>query len=223
VNETPLTHEQFAWLMSLPPDHPERIAWSGRPEFESMRSLYEQFEGARPSNFSERGLREAEVALERRFRDALPSESRVDAAPSRPAAGPRRPSRPWWIAFPRPALAMAAVVVAVAGIWFATRPRSTTLRGAQDAPVILEPRHVAEGLEIRWTPVAGAASYRLSFVDDSMREIAAVEAWPATRYSLKASALPPGLEHGAKVIMQVQPVRGGAAEGAVATRSIRVP
>jgi len=223
VNETPLTPEQFARLMSLPADHPERLAWNGRPEFESMRSLYEQFESVPPSSVSERELREAEVALERRFREALPSEPGVDAAIPRPAARPERASRPWWIAFPRPALAMAAVIVAVSGIWFTTRPRSTALRGAQDVPVILEPRRVAESLEIRWTPVAGAEGYRLSFVDDSMREIAAVEAWPGTRYSLEASALPPGLEHGIDVIMQVQPVRGGVAGGAAGMRSIRVP
>jgi hypothetical protein len=119
---------------------------------------------------------------------------------------------------------MAAVmVVAVAGVWFVTRPRSTAVRGVQDAPVVLEPRHFAEGLEIRWTPVAGAESYRLSFVDDSMREIAAVEAWHGTSYSLKISALPQGLEHGARVILQIQPLRAGATEGSVGTRSIRVP
>jgi hypothetical protein len=114
------------------------------------------------------------------------------------------------------------MVVAAGAVWFAARPRSTMMRGAQDTPVILEPRAVADGLEIRWTPVAGAESYRLSFVDDSMREIAAVEAWPGTTYSLKTSALPPGLVHGASVVVQVQPARGGSG-GAAGTRSIRVP
>jgi hypothetical protein len=219
----PLTPEQFAWLMSLPADHPERVAWSGRPEFESMRLLYDQFEGARGSSVSDGALREAEVVLERRFRDAPQSESRLDPAGARPARQGKTP-RPWWDVIPRPAFAMAAaMIVVVAGVWLAARPRSTALRGAQDAPVILEPRHVAEGLEIRWTPVAGAGSYRLSFVDDSMREIVAVEDWPGTSYRLKTSALPPGLGHGASVIFQVQPVRGAAPEGAVGTRSIRVP
>ena len=89
--------------------------------------------------------------------------------------------------------------------------------------MILEPRHIAEGLEIRWTPVAGAESYRLSFVDDSMREIAAVEDCRDTRYLLKSSALPSGLGHGARVLLQIQPVRFGAAKGAAGTRSILVP
>lgn len=224
VTEKPLTHEQFAWLMSLPPDHRERIAWSGRPEFESMRALYERFESAPRSSVSEAELSEAVATLERRFRGELASESGVAPNAARPAIRPVRSGRTWWAPIFRPALATAAVVVvAVAGVWFAARPRPTALRGAEDTPVIQEPRQVADGLEIHWTPVAGAESYRLSFVDDSMREIAAVEAWPGTRYSLKASALPPGLEHGADVILQVQPVRARAAAGAVGTRSLRVP
>lgn len=223
MSETPLTPERFAWLMSLAADHPERVAWGGRPEFESMRSLYEQFEGARGSDVSDRELREAEEFLERRFHDVLPSVAGIDAPGARPVKRAGRPGRPWWSTRTR-AFAMAAVMVAVfAGVWLAARPRSTTLRGADDAPVILEPRDVAEGLEIRWTPVAGAGSYRLSFVDDSMREIAAIESWPGTSYRLKTSALLPGLEHGARMIVQVQPVRGGAPEGAVGTRPIRVP
>jgi hypothetical protein len=188
-----------------------------------MRALYERFEVERTSGVSERELREAEAELERRFRGALPLESGPEPAGSRPIARPERSIRPWWAALPRPALAMAAVLVALSGVWFATRPRSTVMRGVADAPVILEPLRVTEGLEIRWTPVAGAESYRLSFVDESMREIASVEFWPETRYSLKASALPPGLEHGARVIVQVQPVHAGATAGATATRSIRVP
>ncbi len=223
MSGTPLTPERFARLMSLPPDHPERAAWNGRPEFEAMRALYERFEGAHPSGVPDHELRDAEAVLERRFREALPSESRVATVRPRPAARPERPGRPWWAALPRPVIAMATVLVAVAGIWFAARSRSTALRGAEDAPVILEPRQAAESLEIRWTPVAGAESYRLSFVDDSMREIAAVESWPGTRYSLEASSLPQGLEHGARVIVQVQPVRAGATWGATATRSILVP
>jgi len=221
VSETPLTHEQFAWLMSLPPDHPERRAWSGRPEFESMRSLYERFEGADRSGAALDAASEAE--LERRFREALPSRPAVEASGWRPAARVERPARSWWLLIPRPALAVAAVVVvATAGLWFAGRPRTTMMRGAEDAPVIEEPRPISNGLEIRWTAVAGAESYRLSFVDDSMREIAAVEAWPSTSYLLDPAALPPGLGRGARVIVEVRPVRGGSA-GAAATRSIVVP
>jgi len=224
MSRMPLTAEQFGWLMSLPPDHPERIAWSGRPEFESMRALYEQFEGARELNVSDLALREAEAELEQRFRVALPSEPGVAAAGSRPAARPARPTRPWLALSLRLAFAMAAVmVVAAAGVWWSARPRSSAVRGAQDAPVILEPRRVAEDLEIRWTPVAGAESYRLSFVNVSMREVAAVEDCRGTRYLLRTSALPPGLEHRAEVILQVEPLRAGVTVGAVGTRSIRVP
>lgn len=218
---TPLTHEQFAWLMSLPPDHPERLAWSGRPEFESMRALYEQFESPPAPAADDRAAREAEAEMERRFRDALPSEPVAPARPARPAA--RETARPWWSVIPRPAYAMAAVViVAAAGALYLTRPRVQEFRGAEGAPVILEPRRIEGGLEIRWTPVAGAASYRLSFVDDSMLEIAAVEARSGTSYRLESSALPPGLEHGARVMVQVRPVRDGEA-GPAGTTSLVVP
>lgn len=222
MSEMPLTPEQFAWLMSLPADHPERIAWSGRPEFESFRALYEQFESS-PGAESDPEMRKAVAELEHRFRAAGRSEPLIEPPEARPAAQRERPARSWWSIVPRPVFAAAAlVIVTIGGVWLAARPRPEVFRGV-DSAMIPESRRVAEGLEIRWTAVAGAESYRLSFVDDSMREIAVVEDYRDTRYLLKTSALPPGLEHGADVILQVQPVRAGASMGTTGTSPIRIP
>jgi hypothetical protein len=113
----------------------------------------------------------------------------------------------------RPALAFAAVAI-VAGItlWSTSRgpaPRAVRGGGETMALVLSEPRAISNGIELTWTPVAGAEAYRVVFYGADLKESAHVDGLVEARLVRRAGSLPSGLTGGAEVLAEVTALRNG--------------
>jgi hypothetical protein len=167
------------------------------------------------------------AALERELGVKLDEPARTARAlrpASDPAGGGVRASFARLFAGPawRPALAVAAVLVVVAGAWSmflaperagepADEPR---LRGSEtsDGTWNAEPRVgilVPSGSRIlHWNAAAGATDYTVVFLAADLSEIARVEHVAATTLRLNKDALPVGLESSTDVLWRVTAYAG---------------
>jgi len=224
MSEERFTPDEFARLVSLPASHPDRQRAERTSQFEAWRVMLREFEQPSGAPLSAAELAAAGRELERRVVQTLDPISRVVTRPSWSGALSA------WLRGPasRPALALAAIVVVTgAALWVATSrpPGPRAVRGAGEAPAIVlaPPRAVEGGIELRWTPVAGAEAYRVVFYGADLGESARVDGLSAPRLVLRRDALPSGLQHGGQALVEVTALRGGDPVATSPTRAITLP
>jgi len=220
MTETRFTPEEFARLLALSPDHPDRRRVEDDPRFDSWRRMLRAFETGEAQELSASELRDADRSLALRLereigvaadpravRAAGGDAARTEARRSREA----RPGAGWSWLFPRwaPAMALAAVAVVAGGVWInSARQTERVVRGEAGA-LTLTQREIRGGRELTWSAVPGADEYRVVFFGSDLRERARVEHLTAPALVLRPEALPSGLERGAEVAAQVTALRAG--------------
>jgi hypothetical protein len=226
--------EEFARLMRLPDDHPDRRRAAASPQFEAMRLMLTEFEqpsGALPEAGQ---LEAATVELRRRLSAAgFPA----GGAGVMPAAGEHSSRSPRSIAErllgvlggpgARRGLAFACALIVLGAGWWATHrsPQEATMRG------ILEPGAFAlsissEGshsLDLTWTAVPGADGYRVTFLGADLGEIGHLDVAHGTRLVLHARDLPGGVAPGLHASLEVVALKDGAAIATTPARPVLLP
>ena len=219
----------FARLIALPEDDPERRRAEASPEFQAMRHMLEEFE--QPAASGGGDFDDARDELERR----LVAAGVVDA-PARPApdavghtGGSRRTGLLVMLSRPatRAGLAFAAVVVVIA---FATwtlnfRDGDHLMRGSMGATEfrMTGVREAPGEVVLHWTPAPQADQYRVVFLGADLIETSRVEGVKDTEAVIRAGQLPAGLTSGAVVSVEVEALRGGDLISTTPARSIRLP
>lgn len=225
MSEARWTPEEFARLMSLPEDHPERVAARSHPEFEALVCMQASFESPGRDVVPEADLASARAELSARLERALgrplasgaasesPTEIRV------PSSSPVRAGllERMLAALSRPPLRAAfalgvLAIVASAGWWaFGPRTREAELRGSdhpQSAMALRAPDWNEADATLSWDAVEGADLYRVYFYSAQLSQVAMRDSVLATSLRL-AEESPAGLEHGAKVEVEIVAMRGG--------------
>ena len=223
--------EEFARLMALPEDHPDRIAAAASPRFEASRRMLAEFE--RPGDALQTGpeIASATAELSRRLADAgvLASPSVTDAAAGPPRAV-RRPGagRFGWLRAPaaRTALAFAgAAIVAGFGWWATHRPAPVDMVRGVSEPGAFEvmTRREGDALILSWKSVEGADGYRIVFLGPDLAESAHLEVSGGTEFVLRADALPAGIVAGTRVSLEIVALRQGAPVATTQARTVLLP
>lgn len=212
-----LSPDEFARLLSLPENHPDRLRVASTPEFVARVRLLREFEAPSDDLLPPDGLsaaRELEARLARGGGAPAPRETR--GAVVRALIG-------LFGGTPQRALAFASVlVIAMTGTWLMTReaPDRAVRGGSHGSAIeIAAPRATANGIELSWTPMAGADAYRVVFYASNLEELARVGPIHGTRLELRSGALPAGLRAGTDVLAEVTALRG---EDPIATSSPRL-
>ena len=219
MNTDRLTPEEFARLVALPENDPERVRAAHRPDFEAHLRLYREFES--PTAVPEHAPADARQLAARVLDNVRPERAREG---------------PSWLAglvhffaqpAPRAALALGAlVVVAGTATWFAGRnagPDRAVRGEAGSTFVIAEPRKLPNGLELSWTAVPGATGYRVLFYGADLHEITRVDQLKETRLLLDPAALPAGLTAGQEVLVEVSALSGTDPMVTTSNRAVRLP
>jgi hypothetical protein len=235
-----LTPDEFARLVALPEDHPERRPWQGSALFESRLRMHQQFvtgEDA-PSDAADRAGAERELGA--RLARVLATEH----PPHEPGHGEGTRERVLEFrtdgkhhtrgtdgrtrAHTRGAvLALAAgLVVVAAATWIVMRPpEPRAVRGAGGAErlVLAEPRGTTGAADLEWTAVPEADHYEVVFYGSDLNEITRVKDLVLPRFELRAGALPAGLSHGEDVLAGVIAMHAGDPIATSKTRALHVP
>lgn len=236
------TPEEFARLMSLPEDHPERVAVRPHPEFAAWARMQGAFESPGRDVVPDADLASARAELSARLERALGRTLTTEArsAPSVPPAEIRvPPSSPggsgllerMLAGLSRPPVRAAfalgvLVVVAGAGWWaFGARTPETEMRGSdhpRNATAFGAPAWNEADATLSWKAVEGADGYRVCFYSAQLSQLAMRDSilLPELRLS---EVLPAGLEHGAKVEVQVFAMRGGDVRVRSRMRTVMIP
>jgi hypothetical protein len=231
-----LAPEELESVRVLSPEDPRRREAEACPRCRGLLVSYDEFLEDRsvpPGVDPERAAPQLRDAFERAL-----GEARGPARAARPARATERKMRPWWAALlgPRLAWGAAVAIVAVAGLYagahwrplardeevLRTAPDSSEARG-QDRPVLLEPRAVAVGLELRWRSTPGADAYRVVFLGEDLAQLASLGPAPDTVAVLVAAHLPSGLLPGRTVAWQVEALQGGYVIKASGTALLTLP
>jgi hypothetical protein len=223
MSDDRLTAEDFARLITLPEDHPERRRLYGSPEFEARMRLWREFEtygaGGLPAAEAETAARELEMRLGPAVRGEATAAARGSASASAGAgerdSRRRGPARSWlqslFGAPPRSAVAFATVlIVGFAATWLLTREGTHAVRSAPEHAAIemAAPRATPQGVELSWTEVPGADGYRVIFYGADLVEIARLDHVAGTHVELRLQALPPGLRAGKDALAEVTALHG---------------
>lgn len=159
---------------------------------------------------------ERELAAPARLGDAAGGdEVGATRSPARPAA---RPGASWWDGFLapawKPALAMAGVIVVVAGVlmWprLDGRPGEPVLRGEAPAnrlAIVMTDRG-ARGVELRWSPIPEADLYEVRMFSESLEEIGRIGT-ADTSLVFSPDRLPEGQPKSGTLLLRVIALRGG--------------
>jgi hypothetical protein len=173
--------EELAEILDLDDSDPRRSHLGSCPRCRARLATYEEFRSAPPAVTGP----QLDDALSR-LGHSMDEEIWGEAAP-RPKPRVVR-SRPSWLSWPRfpilrPALVLAAVllvVVIVDSVRQQPSERGIVLRTEKTVGDDFEvdpPRLGTDGsLEVRWSPVTGADSYRVLFLSAKLEEIATVDA-----------------------------------------------
>jgi len=240
VTPDELTPDEFARLVVLPEDHPDRRRWQGSAVFESRLRLHDRFVAGDATSLDAVSRADAERELGARIARELVAEH----PPREPGHGERARERVLDLraggrrrspgpdgrtrAHGRGAiLALAAVLVVVAAAtWVVVRPperrvvRSVT---TTERLALAAPRVTAGGIALEWTAVPEADHYDVVFYGSDLNEIARVKDLATPRLVLGPGALPAGLSHGQDVLAGVIATRAGDTIAASKTRGLRVP
>jgi hypothetical protein len=219
MSDPRFTPEEFARLLSLPPDHPDRRRAESDPGFEAWQRMLREFESPDAEALPKDEAAWADAELEARLADAI--------APAQNARRERPVRRAWWqLPATRPALAFASLAVVTFAAWWGMGrgPESPVARGVESAPLEWREARESQGtLPLEWTAAPGADSYRLVFSSARLEEVARVEGLTSTRYALDPTALPAGLERGRDVVVEVQALHGADVLLTSRSRPLRIP
>jgi len=243
VTSDELTPEEFARLLALPEDHPDRRRWRGSALFESRLRLHDRFVAGDASSLDAASRASAERELGVRLEHALAGER----PPREPGHGERARERVLDLRTGDPrsrrgpdrstgrsrahmrsailALAAGLVVVATA-TWIVTRPaeRRVVRSAATAERLVLAEPHVSGGvLDLAWTAVPEADRYEVVFYGADLNEITRVKDLAAARLELRPDALPAGLARGQEVLAGVIATRAGDTIATSKTRAVRIP
>ncbi len=235
------TIEELGALAALAGDDARRRAAESDPLTAARLRAFEDFvapgslpEGADLADAEARLL----VALERELGVPLaaPREQAKTRGAPRPGTGGgwsrflARVAGPVW----RPALAVAATLVVVAGAWTLLAPPGgdgpPLLRGPEapldagswDAAPTAEA--AAPGtIRLAWRPAPGATRYAVVFLAPDLRELAQVDGLGGTELVLAATELPAGLASGQAVLWRVTAFHEGDEIGRSRTSTMVVP
>lgn len=213
MHHEPLSPEEFARLVALPPDHPERLLAEQSPEFAARQRLLEAFESQAQDVAGSADAASAGRELVARL---------TRAAPMAPSTTRRHAWRT-----PRFAVAAAAALaLAASSLWWAARPRpEPAVRGDAGASefVLLAPVVVRDGVELRWTPATGADRYRILLHGADLREVARIEVEAGTRVVLRPASLPREIASGSELLAEVEAMRRGEPIGRTAAQRMFAP
>ena len=244
--------EQLAAILELPPDDPRRLELERSPRGRALLRTYRAFlaPGRAPAEADLENARaslhamlDRELGLGAAPSTASRSEAATPAGPRPEVVGPapahaaaRAPRRSWWwMPAPRLAFAMAALAVAVAGVWYVSRPpgpAAPELRGHRvegtGAPTVALTLHPARTLaggavELSWEPVAGADRYQVAFFATDLTDLAHPAPTTEPRLVLAPGALPAGLSRASSVLWQVTARRGSEPLAVSETAPLRLP
>jgi len=224
----PVTPDDFARLLALPEDHPERRALAGNPAFEARLRLWREFESGADDRLSPEAIDSAARELTRRLARGIDTGATAHATGTRPA---RAPGTFRWLGWfgspPRAALAFASVIVVIAAAtWVVTRQASQPVVRSAPEHAVLEiaaPRVTRDGIELQWAPVAGADAYQVTFYGRDLTEIAHSDPTGDVRLVLRAGQLPHGLEAGREVLAEVSALHGSDTIARSAPRLVTPP
>ncbi|NOT35285.1 MAG: hypothetical protein HOP12_14165 [Candidatus Eisenbacteria bacterium] len=238
MTEERFTADEFARLLALEARDPERLRLEADPRFAAWQRMHLEFETPLHSSVAPGELEQARVELAHRMRAVLEPTEREPASAEGPPPERRsepsspRPKRGSWFerwmggSMLRPAVALAATVVAVSAVWWMSNrgPAPGIERGARDASALV--LHVESGIdraELSWNAIAGAESYRVVFYGADLAELARREADAALGLRLAADSLPAGLVHGAEVAVEVVAIQGETVLATSRVVTLRVP
>ena len=234
MNAEPLSPDEFARLLSLPGEDPERRRAESLPQFAAMRRMLAEFERRDPASVEGARVEVAKRELAVRL-DALgvPFASREAArAGSSPEA---RAQRDWtktlfgWMHQPaaRSGLAFAALLMFATFVWWSQSrtPAPGVVRGGGEAPAfeLRAPRFEPGGVMLSWSAVPGAESYRVVFYGPDLSEVAHRDVNAALSLELSAGKLPDGLHSGEHVAIAIEALRGPDVIATSKSRAIPLP
>ena len=221
MTDTRFTPEEFARLLALPADHPERRRAEADPRFDAWQRMLHAFESRESHGLSAEEFRAADAELASRMeRELAMSGSPRPVRRAIELGGEKRSLWSWLFPSWAPAVAVAAALV-IGGVWiYSVRsPDERVVRGNAAALEITMHR----GGVLTWTPVQGAEKYRVVFYGADLRQIASVEDVMASRLDLRADQIPLDLPWGQEVAVQVIALRGGATVGESRTATVKLP
>ncbi len=224
--------EEFARLMALPEDHPDRVAAGASPRFEASRRMLAEFE--RPGDGLQTGpeIASAAAELSRRLADAgvLATPSGSDAAGAGPPRAVRRPGAGLfgWLRAPaaRTAFALAGAAIVVGFGWWATHrpaPVDVTRGAAEPGAFEVTTHRQGDALILGWKAVEGADGYRIVFLGPDLAEAARLDVPRGTAFALRAAALPAGIVPGTRVSLEIVALRQGATVATTPARAVLLP
>lgn len=209
------TPDEFARILSLPPEHPERRAAQADPAFDGWVRMQVAFETAANAPLSEAELAGPRAELSGRLERALGAPlagagTRVGEAPARLHRGESLFDRlAGWIGAPagRAVLAFGVVAIVAASGWWITsrRPESQMVRGTgQPGELVLAAPALSNGkLALSWNTVPEADGYRVVFYNAELAQVAQVDSLREPRREFEAGALPAGLIGGSRVQVEI--------------------
>jgi hypothetical protein len=229
-----LSPEEFARLMSLSPDHPDRIRAAATPEFAALSTMWSDFEQSVSMPASAGDVESARTELRRRIDPVLERGAPVlsDAGlaaregPQSDAGGGglatllRGPAARFGLTF-----AGLALVAGMAWWWSGAGDQGRAVRGeSSNTGFGFSSIRMAPGaVLLEWRPEAGADAYRITFLGPDLREIARLDEVHSTDIALQADALPAGLKSGKRVAIELVALRGGDSIATAPARSVRLP
>ncbi len=224
------TADDFARILSLPPEHPERRAAEKDPAFDAWERMQAVFESSQDAPLSEAEIAGPRAELSARLQRTLGIAMPGASAPARSVRS-HGESGGWlgWFGAPagRAALAFAVVaIVAASGWWISSRsPQEPAIRcgGSADALVLGEPDSAAGKLGLSWSAVPGAESYRVVFYDAELAEVARMDSVREPRLELLPGSLPAGLTAGARVEVEIVAIVHGDPVSRSRLRQVTLP
>jgi hypothetical protein len=217
--------EHIGNVLEYPEDHPVRVHATTCPRCRTLVENYRAFMGAETT--ADAGLERARADLDATIaslgRRTHPGTARVDP-------GVKHMSWLRGLLRPMPALATAAIIVAVAAIVFTRGDRAIetpvlrTQGGADSAWHANEPALRRDGaIVFSWPPVAGADSYQVRVYGAALETLATLGPTPELSLVLDRSSLPGDLPDNADLTWRVIALRAGVELAVSDPRSVRMP
>jgi len=213
MNEREFQPEEFARLLALPQDDPERVRAERSSRFVAWKHMLEAFESPVDELLAAPERARAEAALAERVQRAMTHVGTAEPSPRRSALTKASWLERWmagnrWAAL-RPALAVAAAIVVVGVGWWSIGHfnQPAAVRSAGESVVALRSTSVSQGVELRWSAVPETRFYRLTFFGPDLTERARIDSLLDTDFVLRAASLPAGLSRGQPVMVEVTAVR----------------
>ena len=232
MSESCIQVDELARVVALPQGDPGRGHLDRCSRCRSLADMLLEFSRvAEPP--ADAGFHEVDDRLLATIADLTGIPARSVATSRREVLPKDAPSRlrGWWFGFTGLRLAgafAALVVVGALGITLWRAQTSAPVMRAFPSPGAAafaagSVREVDGGVELSWNVVLHATSYRVVFLDDSLRRMQQLAPTASTSAKLDAGALPAGLVHGRTVGWEVEALAGGDVLATSPTRALRLP